>query len=182
VLVGGALLQDVELRALEPNVDERGSFTEVFAAHWSSDIAPVQWSVVASVTGALRGMHLHRRHGELVTVVHGRLSVGLYDARPGSPTEGCWARYELAADAPASLCFPAGFVHGWLAHEPTTHLQAVSEAYADYAEDDNLGCHWADPDLGIEWPFEPTVVAPRAAAFPSLRDLREQVQPLGEYT
>jgi dTDP-4-dehydrorhamnose 3,5-epimerase len=174
-LAGGISLPEVELRSLEPNRDDRGAFTEIYADHWSTAIDPVQWSVVDSVAGSLRGMHLHRRHAELLVVVRGHLSVGLYDARPGSPTEGRWARYELDAGAPASLCFPAGFVHGWLAHEPTTHLQAVSEAYADYAEDDNLGCHWADPDLGIEWPFEPTVVAERAAAFPSLNELLDRV-------
>ena len=175
MLAGGSPLEDVTLRALDPHVDERGAFTEVFADHWRSGIAPVQWSVVQSVAGSLRGMHLHRRHAELLTVVRGRLSIGLYDARPGSATEGRWGRYELSAEAPTSISFPAGFVHGWLAHQATTHLQAVSEAYADYAEDDNLGCHWADPDLGIEWPFEPTVVAPRAAAFPSLTDLLDRV-------
>jgi dTDP-4-dehydrorhamnose 3,5-epimerase len=175
VLVDGTALDDVQLGGLEPHRDDRGSFTEVYADRWPTAVQPVQWSVVESVTGALRGMHLHRRHTEFLTVVRGHLSVGLFDARPDSSTEGRWARYELAADSPSYLCFPAGFVHGWLAHEPTTHLQAVSEAYADYAEDDNLGCHWADPDLGIAWPFEPTVVSPRAAAFPTLSDLLDRV-------
>jgi dTDP-4-dehydrorhamnose 3,5-epimerase len=175
MLVGGTPLDDTVLRRLDAHVDGRGSFTEVFADHWDVGITPAQWSVVRTVTGALRGMHLHRRHAEYLTVVHGRVSVGLHDARPGSPTEGRWSRYELSADDPVCLCFPAGVVHGWLAHEPTTHLQSVSEAYVDYARDDNLGCHWSDPDLGIEWPFTPTVLSPQAAAFPSLRELLSRV-------
>jgi len=175
VLVGGSELQGVVHRFLDAHEDERGTFTEVYADHWTTGIEPRQWSLVHSVTGALRGMHLHRRHAEYVSVVRGRLSVGLYDARPGAPTEGRWARYDLADDTPSFLTFPAGFVHGWLAHEPTTHLQAVSEPYVDYAEDDNLGCHWADPALGIEWPFAPTVVAPPAASFPSLDELLSRV-------
>ena len=32
---------------------------------------------------------------------------------------------------------PAGTLHGWLFHEPTIHLQAVSEPYELYAADDN---------------------------------------------
>ena len=60
------------------------------------------------------------------------------------------------------------------------HLQAVSEAYVDYAEDDNDGCHWSDPELGIEWPFSPTVVADRADGFPSLRDLLSRADPAPE--
>jgi dTDP-4-dehydrorhamnose 3,5-epimerase len=175
VLVGGTPLEGIVHRVLSASDDPRGSFTEVFADHWDTGVSPVQWSIVRSVTGALRGMHLHRRHAEYVTVIEGQMSVGLHDARPGSPTCGAWARYELSAEGPALLAFPAGLIHGWLFHEPTTHLQGVSEAYADYAEDDNLGCHWSDPGLGIEWPFVPTVVAPRAAAFPSLDELLSRV-------
>ncbi len=173
--MGGTSLDDVLLRPLSPHDDERGRFTEVFARHWGTGMEPAQWSVVESADRVLRGMHLHRRHAEYLVVVSGHLSVGLYDARPGSGTEGAWARYELRAAEPACLTFPAGFVHGWLAHAPTVHLQGVSEAYVDYAEDDNQGCHWSDPDLGIEWPFVPTVVGARADAFPSLRELLSRV-------
>ncbi len=168
---GGTQLEGVLLRPLEAHDDERGEFVEVFADHWHSSIDPHQWSVVRSWAGTLRGMHLHRRHAELVMVIHGQMSVGLHDARPESPTHGGWARYDLAADEPACLTFPAGLVHGWLAHQDTTHLQAVSEAYEFYADDDNEGCHWSDPALGIEWPFPPSIVAPRADAFGSLSEL-----------
>jgi dTDP-4-dehydrorhamnose 3,5-epimerase len=171
VLVDGVALDDVVLDALTPHADERGRFTEVFADHWATGLTPVQWSVVETSAGALRGMHLHRRHGEYLVVVTGRLSVGLYDAREGAASEGRWGRWELSAETPAALSIPAGFVHGWLAHEPSIHLQAVSEAYVDYADDDNQGCHWADPDLGIRWPFPPTTVSSDAAVFPSLREL-----------
>jgi dTDP-4-dehydrorhamnose 3,5-epimerase len=170
-LVGGVWLDGVILRDLEAHDDPRGRFMEVFGDHWDSGIDPAQWSVVHTQAGALRGMHLHRRHTEYLMVVAGRMSVGLHDARPTSPTCGEWARYELSADHPTFLTFPADLVHGWLAHEPTIHLQAVSEAYEFYAEDDNEGCHWSDPALGIEWPFEPTIVSERASGFPLLVDL-----------
>ena len=126
---------------------------------------------MSSLAGTLRGMHRHRRHAEYLFVVSGLMSVGLYDGRPGSATEGRSCRYELTAIDPAFLTFPAGLVHGWLAHEATVHLQAVSEAYAAYASDDNDGCHWSDPDLGIDWPFAPTILSERADAFGSLREL-----------
>jgi dTDP-4-dehydrorhamnose 3,5-epimerase len=168
---GGGQLDGVVLRALVPHRDARGEFVEVHARHWDNAIEPAQWSVVRSNGGTLRGMHLHRRHAELVTVVSGRMSVGLFDARPDSTSQGEWARYDLDAEQPACLSFPAGLVHGWLAHEDTVHLQAVSEAYDFYADDDNEGCHWSDPDLGIEWPFPPSILAPRADAFPSLAAL-----------
>jgi dTDP-4-dehydrorhamnose 3,5-epimerase len=167
-------IDGARLLPLEPHPDERGSFTEVFSAQWDTGIGPVQWSIVRSAPGVLRGMHLHRRHDEYIHVIEGRATIGLYDLRPDSPTSGCSAVYELDAAEPACLTFPAGIVHGWLFHEPSVHLQAVSETYADYGEDDNLGCHWSDLELGIDWPVEPTIVSARSSAFPSLAELRRQ--------
>jgi dTDP-4-dehydrorhamnose 3,5-epimerase len=178
-LAGGTPFDGVRVAPLAPTTDERGSFTEVYSDDWDTGIDPVQWSVVRSDAGVLRGMHLHDRHVEYLMVVAGRVSIGLHDARPGSPTEGRWCRLELAGDEPAFVTFPAGIVHGWLFHEPSTHLQAVSETYASYADDDNHGCHWSDPALGIEWPFEPTVVSARADGFPPLAELlaRRAIRP-----
>ncbi len=162
----------MRLVALESHEDDRGRFTEVFAQHWDTGIDPVQWSVVTSVAGTLRGMHLHRRHTEYLHVVSGHLSIGPV-RRPARLAHRGRARpaTSCSADVPAFLTFPEGLVHGWLAHEPTVHLQAVSEAYVSYAGDDNEGCHWSDPDLGLTWPFTPTLVAERADGFGSLRDL-----------
>ena len=63
----GTEIDGVRLLPLHPHHDERGTFTEVFAAHWGAGIDPAQWSVVHSAPGVLRGMHLHLRHDELVT-------------------------------------------------------------------------------------------------------------------
>jgi len=172
VLVAGVRLDGVVERSLDPHEDARGSLTEVFADDWTGlDGRPVQWSVVRSGTGVLRGMHLHRRHSDVVHVISGHLTVGFHDIRPGSPTEGLAATYELCGERPSLLCCPAGVVHGWLAHEPTVHLQGVSEAYSSYGADDNTGCHWSDPALGIDWPFTPTLISDRAAGFGPLADL-----------
>jgi dTDP-4-dehydrorhamnose 3,5-epimerase len=168
-------IDGVRLTPIEVHADARGSFAEFFAAHRHSGIDPVQWSIVTSAAGVLRGMHLHVRHDEYFSVVSGRATVGLHDLRPDSPTAGAAATYELCGESPAALVFPRGLVHGWLFHEPTVHLQAVSEAHDHYGADDNNGCHWNDPELGIAWPFEPSVVSDRAQAFGSLAELRARL-------
>jgi dTDP-4-dehydrorhamnose 3,5-epimerase len=177
-LKSGTLIDGVDLRGLDMHRDSRGHFTEVFRHSWKTAISPTQWSVVESVAGTLRGMHLHRRHDEYFLVLQGHSSVGLKDVRPGSPTEGAWALYDLHGDELACLSFPRGILHGWYFHEPSLHLQAVSEDYGAYGEDDNLGCHWSDPELGIPWPAEPLVVAERANSFPGLEELLEKTRAL----
>ena len=73
------------------------------------------------------------------------------------------------------LTFPAHLLHGWYFHTRALHLQAVSESYADYGCDDNLGVHWSDPELGIPWDFADPILSPRAAGFGSLAALRSEL-------
>jgi dTDP-4-dehydrorhamnose 3,5-epimerase len=166
-------IDGTRLRRLDVHEDARGSFTEFFSKSWDTGDSPAQWSVVTSSKGVLRGMHLHRRHDEGFLLLEGRASVGLRDVRPGSPTEGVSSLFEFSGDDLTYLTFPRGIVHGWFFHEPSIHLQSVSETYADYGDDDNLGCHWSDPALEISWPGAPTLVASRADGFGSLAVLLE---------
>lgn len=174
-LVAGQAPAGVTLRRLEPHEDLRGRFTEVFAEHWGLGAEAVQWSVVDSGARVLRGMHLHRRHAEYLVVLRGVALVGLVDLRPGSPPSGAWSLYRLDAAEPALLAWPARVLHGWYSVEPTLHLQGVSEAYRDYAEDDNLRVRWDDPGLGIPWPDPAPVLSPRAAAAGGLDALRARL-------
>lgn len=168
------MIDGVVLHPLHAHCDARGSFLEVYADVWKLAIFPRQWSLVQSRPGTLRGMHLHLRHDECVVPVAGRAFVGLHDLRAGSATEGEAMLVEICGERPTALVFPCGIVHGWYFPEGGIHLQAVSEPYSEYAGDDNLGCHYADPELGIDWPGVPSLVSARALAFPPLSKLRER--------
>lgn len=163
---------------LRAHADARGSFMEFYADDWGLPIAPRQWSLVRSTPGTLRGMHLHLRHDECVIAIGGRAFVGLHDLRESSSSCGDSMLIELSGEQAQALVFPAGIVHGWYFPEGGMHLQAVSEPYSEYAADDNLGCHYADPALGIDWPGSPSQLSSRARDFPSLAVLREQVRRL----
>lgn len=169
------VIAGVRAGELEPHEDRRGSFTEVFASHWSTGVTPTQWSLVRSHAGALRGMHLHLRHDEYLTVISGTLWVGLHDLRPSSSTLGVSQLVRLSGDAPSYLAWPSGLVHGWIAESDVTHLQAVSESYVDYAADDNQGCRWDDPELALDWPVTPRTTSGRSDGFGTLSDLRAVV-------
>ncbi len=170
-LIAGTALEAVVFRRLAPHADRRGSFCEVFSADWGLPLQGAQWSLVHSRARVLRGMHLHRAHGEYFTVVQGRALVGLHDLRPGSPTWRRWALYALDGERPACLAFPAGLAHGWYFPTASVHLQAVSVTYDRYHPHDNRGCHFADPELGIPWPDPEPILSPRAAAFGPLSAL-----------
>ena len=105
---------------------------------------PIQWNAVRSEVGVLRGVHVHVRHRDYLTLPYGRAVVGLRDLRQGSRTEGLSVFVELSGDEPASLVIPCGVAHGFYFHEPSLHVYAVTEYWNP---DDELGCHWADPEL-----------------------------------
>lgn len=154
--------------------DQRGGVIEVFRDEWDSGIRPVQWTVVSSNAGVLRGVHVHPRHDDYVCVIHGRASLGLRDLRSGSPTEGSACLLELCDETPQAVIVPHGVAHGLYFHQPTTFLLGVS-AYFDM--DDELGCHWSDPALGIDWPVAAPVLSDRDAGLPPLAALLESIRP-----
>jgi dTDP-4-dehydrorhamnose 3,5-epimerase len=164
----------VALRPLDVNRDLRGSFTEVFREEWGTGISPVQWNIVSSEAGTLRGVHVHIRHDDYLTTLRGRASVGLRDLRRGSPTEGMSALVELAEDPLTALLIPHGVAHGFFFAEPSLHLYGVTK-YWDVG--DELACHWADPQLEIPWPALPTLVSERDSTAPSLAELLDELEP-----
>ncbi|MBI1744007.1 dTDP-4-dehydrorhamnose 3,5-epimerase family protein [Candidatus Acetothermia bacterium] len=163
----------IQLRSLTMNKDDRGYLTEIFREEWGTGIKPLQWNVVFSNAGVLRGVHVHVKHVDYVTVLQGRASVGLSDLRRGSPTEGLGTIVEMRGDSLAALTIPPGVAHGFYSHEPTIVAYAVSE-YWDVA--DELACNWADPALGIPWPTKTALVSPRDTQAPSLSELLAQLE------
>lgn len=172
----GTLPEGAVVRPLVESTDERGSFTEFLCASWETGFEPVQWSLVKSRRGALRGMHLHQRHDEFFFLVGGRCCVGLRDVRSESATRNTSCLLEFSENNPALVTFPRGILHGWYFFQDSVHIQAISdEEYSRYHADDNLGCHWSDPALEIPWPERPVFVSERANEFPYLATLLESI-------
>jgi dTDP-4-dehydrorhamnose 3,5-epimerase len=150
--------------------DERGWVGELLRRRWIEDVEFVQWNLVRSVAGALRGMHWHELHHDLIAPVAGTVLVGLSDLRPGSPTERQSELLEVDASCPAAVIVPPGVAHGLYSRRPTTLLYAVSR-YWD--PDDEFGVAFDDPELGLDWPFgrEAAILSERDRAMPRLADV-----------
>jgi dTDP-4-dehydrorhamnose 3,5-epimerase len=163
--VTGTLPHDLRLSALVPHRDDRGTFLELYREEWQTGVDPVQWNAVDTEAGVLRGVHVHPRHDDYLTVVRGHATIGVRDLREGSPSEGTAACVELSGESPTAISIPHGVAHGFYFHEPSTHIYSVSH-YWDLA--DELGCRWDDPGLEIPWPQQEAQISPRDAALPSL--------------
>jgi dTDP-4-dehydrorhamnose 3,5-epimerase len=159
----------VRLAELTPHEDSRGVFTELYRVSWDAGVGPVQWNAVRSKTNVLRGVHVHHRHTDYLTLVLGRATIGLHDLRPDSPTDGLGTVVEMDAGRPTALVIPTGVAHGFYFHEPSIHVYAVSH---EFDPADELGCRWDDSGLEIEWPCEAPLLSPRDDGLGPLSDLR----------
>lgn len=159
----------VELTALQRNGDDRGDFTEIFRASWPTGAAPVQWNLVRSRPGTLRGFHVHATHTDYLLVAEGAMFLGIMDLRTTSPTAGMVATLTITADEPFAVTLPTGVAHGFCFEKPSTHIYAVSH-YWDVA--DEFACRYDDPEIGIEWPVSSPLLSQRDARAGSLAQMK----------
>jgi dTDP-4-dehydrorhamnose 3,5-epimerase len=152
--------------------DARGDFAEVFRRSWDTGADPVQWSLVSSRAGTLRGVHLHPVHVDYLTILSGEATVGLCDLRPDSRTHGLSCTVALDGDRPSSIVIPNGIAHGFLFRRDAMSLYAVSH-YWD--PDDEVEMRWDDPLLAIPWDGEPAIVSERDLAAPPVAATLERL-------
>jgi dTDP-4-dehydrorhamnose 3,5-epimerase len=153
--------------------DSRGIFTEVFRETWNTGVHPVQWNIVTSNAGVLRGVHVHIRHNDYLILLKGHASIGLRDLRKNSPTYGMTSLIEMKEDQLQTLTIPYGVAHGFYFHKSSLHLYAVSEYFNP---EDELRCHWADPELKIPWPTQSAHVSDCDAGALSFNELIHQLE------
>jgi dTDP-4-dehydrorhamnose 3,5-epimerase len=136
-------------------------------------VAPAQWNVVRSSENVFRGVHVHVRHLDYLTVITGRATIGLYDLREGSSTEGLGTSVEMSGNTPTGISIPVGVAHGFYFHEPSLHVYAVSR---EWDPTDEMGCRWDDPALDIAWPCSAPIISDRDAGLGSVSELRNVVR------
>lgn len=162
-------IQGVLLGRLTPHVDDRGSFTELFRNAWTDRIEPVQWNLVRSRPGVLRGVHVHIHHSDFLHAAVGTMLVGLADLRTDSPTHSRACVVPLSESEPAGLLIPPGVAHGFYHVDSSIHVYSVDRYWNT---DDELGCRWDDPGLNIPWPEIRPQISDRDASLPLLTTLK----------
>jgi dTDP-4-dehydrorhamnose 3,5-epimerase len=166
------------LKLIRPTVfgDDRGFFLETYSAGRYAaagiDVTFVQDNHSRSVKGTLRGLHYQSRPGQakLVRVIVGRIWDVVVDIRPDSATFGQWQGTELDTERREQLFVPVGFAHGFCVLSDAAEVEYKVSAPYDAATECSL--HYADPELGIQWPVDQPVLSARdqqAESFAALR-------------
>jgi dTDP-4-dehydrorhamnose 3,5-epimerase len=156
---------------LERHGDDRGTFVEIFRNRWFGEFEPVQWNFLRSAGDVLRGFHCHVHHTDLLAMIDGTMILGLKDLRTDSPTHD--VSLTLVLDPTTELVMiPPGVGHGFYFPEPAMLVYAVSH---EWCTDDEMGCRWDDPALGIDWRAEDPTISERDRTAGSLDELRRTV-------
>lgn len=155
--------------------DRRGWFFESWReneyAQAGADEPFVQDNISLSTRHVVRGLHYQAdcAQGQLVTIVSGQVFDVIVDLRIGSPTFGRHESLILNEAEPAQFYMPPGVAHGYCVLSDSAILHYKCTKY--YAPSTERGLRWNDPAIGIAWPVENPIVAPRDAEFPILSEI-----------
>ncbi len=162
---------------IEPTVfnDNRGFFMETYQNKRYQEYGIfrvfVQDNLSFSVHGTLRGLHYQVKHpqAKLVQVITGEIFDVAVDIRYGSSTFGKWTGAYLSDQNKRQLYIPEGFAHGFCVISKTAHF--LYKCSDSYAPEDEYGIHWADSDIGIDWPVKNPIVSKKDRQNSKLCDL-----------
>ena len=152
--------------------DSRGYFFEAWKKQeFEEHIGPVDFiqdNESKSSYGVLRGLHYQKgefSQAKLVRVIKGCVLDVAVDIRKSSPTFGKHVMVELSDENKRQFFIPRGFAHGFLVlSDEAVFTYKVDNVYAPQAE---AGIRWNDPEIGIQWPIDPSKV------LTSDKDLRQ---------
>ena len=154
--------------------DDRGFFMETFNATKTADQGLpelfVQDNHSRSSKGVLRGLHYQypQWQGKLVRTIAGEIFDVAVDIRQDSPTFGQWFGAYLNDENKQQLYVPPGFAHGFCV---TSDIADVAyKCTSDYQPEQDVGIHWNDPDIAIDWPIQEPLISAKDAKAPLLKD------------
>ncbi len=149
------------LCVIEPTVhrDERGYFVETYNENDMKaeglSMRFVQDNQSMSQKGVLRGLHFQKQYpqGKLVRVLKGSVYDVAVDLRKGSKTYGKWFGVELTEENMKQFYISEGFAHGFYVMSDTAIFAYKCTDF--YHPGDEGGLYYLDPEIGIDWPFDP---------------------------
>jgi len=143
--------------------DKRGCFYESWRQNEYKQVGILeeflQDNVSISYKNVLKGMHLRKDQGQLVTVVHGKIYDVAVDLRENSKNYKKYFAIELEGENPKQLYMPPGFAHGFCVLSEIAIINYKCTQYYDSSYEE--GIRWDDPQLNIAWPGKEFIISDR---------------------
>jgi dTDP-4-dehydrorhamnose 3,5-epimerase len=156
---------------LEPQEDDRGSFSRAFSdAEFAN--AGIEFDVrMANLThtrrsGTIRGLHYQvppAEEAKFIRCIRGAAFSVLVDLRPASPTYRRWVGVELTAANRRALYIPRSCAAG--AQALTDDVEMFYLVSGSYSPEHERGVRYDDPALAIQWPLPAVAVSAKDRAW-----------------
>jgi len=152
------MIDGVEIRELQVNTDERGHLVEMYREDWeiyNPDPAMSYYSM--TYPGVVRAWHRHHE-GQIDHFVcpKGRIKIGIYDDREGSPTEGELNTFVIGEANQCAVRIPGDCWHGFKAigDRPAILINFPTALY-DYEEPDEQRLPHDTDQIPLDWQEPP---------------------------
>jgi len=146
------MLPGIRVHDIQRNVDERGSFAELFRQDWKELLGEdviVQANLSYSFPGMIRAWHRHKRgQVDYFTVLSGSIKICAYDDSPDSPTRGQLDEIVASGERLQMVRIPGNYWHGTktLGDKPSLTVYYVNRLY-DVKSPDEDRRSWNDPSI-----------------------------------
>lgn len=117
--------------------------------------------------GTLRGMHFQTHpyeEAKLVRCTMGAMFDVIIDLRKDSPSYKKYFGVTISSKNRKMLYVPEGFAHGFLTVEDETEVFYQMTEF--YVPEYGRGYRWNDPEFGIKWPQNVSVISDRDLNYP----------------
>ncbi|MDP6125272.1 MAG: dTDP-4-dehydrorhamnose 3,5-epimerase family protein [Candidatus Latescibacteria bacterium] len=99
--------------------------------------------------GVVKAWHYHLAQTDIWFVPHGKIKVGLFDARADSKTCGVVKTVVMSETQPATLVIPPGVYHGYMTL--SVHSILINTTNQPYDPGDEYRLSWDDARIDFDW-------------------------------
>jgi dTDP-4-dehydrorhamnose 3,5-epimerase len=146
------MIDGVKIKQLKVIPDERGRLMEMLRADDELFIKFGQVYLTSANPGVVKGWHYHRAQTDSMVVVKGMMKIVLYDARPGSSTQGEVNEFFIGEHNPLLLQIPPLVYHGFkcISMDEALVINCPTEVY-NYQTPDEYRVDPHDPSIPYDW-------------------------------
>lgn len=146
------MIEGVSVKKLKIIPDERGRLMEILRNDDAVFSKFGQVYMTTAYPGVVKAWHCHRRQDDNFTCVHGRMKLGLYDARKNSKTYKEVNEFIISLDEPMLVTIPKLIYHGFkcISDCEALVINTVTRPY-DYKNPDEYRVDAYDNDIPYDW-------------------------------
>jgi len=151
-----SFIDGVQVKNLKVVPDERGWLMEILRCDDEIFEKFGQVYVTTAYPGVVKAWHYHKKQTDNFTCIKGMMKVALYDARPGSPSQGELNEFFIGEKNPLLIRVPPVVYHGFKAiGNETAFFVSIPTLPYDYGEPDEFRLPPDTSEIPYDWGLVP---------------------------